>query len=115
MQDASSSPAAQQIRRWYEENWDALLDKELARTGTSSRERRAPDAAAIARAHEQAWRHGVVNAQRTTTPDDWAEFDVDAESRTYWELLRSTAARYGIRDADIADVQTAQGYRHHPR
>ena len=43
------------------------------------------------------------------------DFDVDAESRTYWELLRSTAAKYGIREADIVDVQASQGYRHSPR
>ena len=71
--------------------------------------------AVIAYAHEQAWRHGIVKAQRSTSPPEWSLLTVTHEAAAYEHLLGWAAAKYRVSEADVTAAQTTRGYRHLPR
>ena len=110
-----ASAAARQIEYWYKHYLDGLV-QEARTTVAGSPGRLSPiNGAVMAQAHEQAWRHAVVRAQRSCNPSEWAQLSVADEQASYQDLLRWSAAKYRVDEEDVKNAQTSQGYRHHPR
>jgi hypothetical protein len=113
-----AADAVRQIEVWYKQYLDAFVQegREQAAKEAGSPARLAPiSAPVLAYAHEQAWRHGVVRAQKSANPTAWAEVTVEHEAFTYESLLDWTATKYRVDIAAVHEAQTVQGYRHFPR
>jgi hypothetical protein len=113
-----AADAVRQIEVWYKQYLGPFVDeaRERAASEGAAVTRMAPiTGAVLAHAHEQAWRHGVVRAQKTTNPIAWAEMTVAHEAGAYDTLLRWTASKYRVDEDAIREAQTAHGYRHFPR
>lgn len=109
-----ATSAVRQIELWYKQYIESFVQE--ARQGGATPGRTSPiNGAVLATAHEQAWRHAVVRASRSTNASDWQALTVAHEASVYEELLGWTAQKYRVSEADIHDAQSAQGYRHHPR
>jgi hypothetical protein len=110
--------AVRQIEVWYKQYLDPFVQegREQAAIDAASAARVAPiSGPVLAYAHEQAWRHAVVRAQKSANPAAWAELTVEHEAFAYEDLLAWTAAKYRV-DVDVVrQAQSAQGYRHFPR
>ena len=110
-----ATSAVRQVELWYKQYIESLV-QEARDQGSPAPGRRSPiNGAVLASAHEQAWRHAVVRAARSTNPQDWQAMTVAHEASAYEQLLSWTAEKYRVSEADIRDAQSAQGYRHHPR
>jgi hypothetical protein len=110
-----ATAAVRQIEHWYKQFIDTFVQEALKPTGPDAGAARRLDGSVLAHAHEQAWRHGIVQAQRSTEAADWTALTVAHEAATYEHLLGWTAATYEVDEAEIVAHQSARGYRHHPR
>lgn len=113
--DARATAAVRQIELCYKQFIDSFVQD--GRTQVSGLPGRPGplNAEVLAYAHEQAWRHGIVKAQRTTNPQEWALLTVTHEAAAYEHLLGWAAAKYRVSEADVAAAQSSRGYRHFPR
>ena len=110
-----ATSAVRQIELWYKQYIESFV-QEARQQGSATPGRTSTiNGAVLATAHEQAWRHAVVRASRSTNASDWQALTVAHEASVYEQLLGWTAQKYRVSEADIHDAQSAQGYRHHPR
>jgi len=117
--EGHATDAVRQVEYWYRDCVDGFVREGMARpasvaAGVPGRPQEI-NAPVLAYAHEQAWRHAVVRAQRSSEPGDWAALTVVHEAASYEHLLGWTAATYGVSEDEIRSVQTTRGYRHHSR
>ncbi len=117
--DGDAKVAVRQIEYWYKHYIDSFVQEgrsqALDADDIPSARPSLINSSVLAYAHEQAWRHAVVRAQRSSNPRDWAALTVIDESTAYENLLAWTAGKYRVSEHDIRDVQTSRGYRHHAR
>lgn len=107
--------AVRQVEYWYQQYVDDFVT-EAREQASGAPGRPAPiTGPVLAHAHEQAWRHAVVHAQRSANPQDWALMTVAHEAAAYEHLLSWSAATYQVPEEEIRASQTSRGYRHHPR
>ena len=117
--DGDAKVAVRQIEYWYKYYIDSFVQEGRTRpitpgVGQSDQPSNA-NGAVLAYAHEQAWRHAVVRAQRSANARDWAQLTAMQEANAYESLLAWSAVKYRVPEGDIRDVQTSRGYRHHAR
>jgi hypothetical protein len=112
---ARATEAVRQIEFWYQEQLDFFVQEGCVRQGGTPERPATVTPNILAFAHEQAWRHGIVRAQRSTLPEDWATMTVTHEAAAYEHLLSWAARTYDINEDDVRGAQTTRGYRHHPR
>ncbi len=114
-----AADAVRQVEYWYKQYIDSFVQEgrsqALDADEIPSARPSLINSSVLAYAHEQAWRHAVVRAQRSSNPRDWAALTVIDESTAYENLLAWTAGKYRVSEHDIRDVQTSRGYRHHAR
>lgn len=110
-----ATAAVRQIEICYKQSVDDFVKDGRARLSAVPGKPGPITGAVIAYAHEQAWRHGIVKAQRMANPSEWALLTVTHEAAAYEHLLGWTAAKYQVSEADVAAAQTSRGYRHQPR
>ena len=111
----SATGAVRQVEYWYKQHIDAFVQEGRERQSGVPGQSAPIDASVLAYAHEQAWRHGIVRAQRSVDAQDWANLTVAHEAATYEHLLSWAADTYGVTEDEIRGAQTSRGYRHHPR
>lgn len=112
---AGTSAAVRQIEYWYKHYLDAQVQEARSIISATPGRLSPVNPAVMARAHEQAWRHAIVRAQRNVEPEEWGELTVEAEAACYQTLLEWGCLSHHVELADVVAVQTSQGYRHHPR
>lgn len=114
-----AADAIRQVEYWYKQYIDSFVQEgrsqQFEADDTASVRPKLINSSVLAYAHEQAWRHAVVRAQRSSNPRDWAALTVLDESNAYEHLLSWTAEKYRVSEDEIRDVQTTRGYRHHAR
>ncbi|MCX6432663.1 MAG: hypothetical protein NTX29_07690 [Actinobacteria bacterium] len=117
--DGDAKVAVRQIEYWYKHYIDSFVQEGRTRpldhgVGQSDQPSNT-NGSVLAYAHEQAWRHAVVRAQRSANARDWAALTAMQEANAYESLLAWSAVKYRVPEDDIRGVQTSRGYRHHAR
>lgn len=110
-----ATAAVRQIEYWYKQYIDSFVQEDRRASGSAPGRPGPITATVIASAHEQAWRHAVVRAQRSTHASEWEALSVTHEAAAYQHLLGWTSTKYRVNEADVLTAQTVEGYRHHPR
>ena len=110
-----ATSAVRQVELWYKQFIDDFVQEGRQQAGSAPGRPSPITGAVLATAHEQAWRHAVVRASRSTSAQDWQAMTVTHEAAAYEHLLGWTAQKYRVAEDDIRAAQTARGYRHFPR
>ena len=108
---SQATSAVRLVDHWYKEFIGATIDEVRETVGEAV----ALSGAILARAHELAWRKGIVRAARESAPADWAAMTVAHEAAVYEHLLGWLSATYRVDEDEIRACQTTRGYRHHSR